>query len=78
MKTKKTYNVVCPFNDSHRFPLVIEFKDSKPLEKDKSMTMQVYCPWCKDYLQVEVKGEAEHDKAVYKKTLGLTDEDLEL
>jgi hypothetical protein len=74
-KKTHTYNVICSNNNTHRFPFVIEVKDS-PQEDGTARSMQAYCPMCKDWVNVEVKQEALHDKMIYKSIYGLTDEDL--
>jgi uncharacterized protein YbaR (Trm112 family) len=58
-----TYIVVCPFNRSHKLPVVLEVEEIK-MKKKKKECVEVYCPSCDKYFQVAIDKQLKPDTTV--------------
>ena len=61
---KVTYNVICPYDKEHTFPIVLKVKDKND---DIKNTIETYCPFCDKYVRVEIDKELVPDKEVFRK-----------
>ena len=64
---KKTYTVICPFDENHEFLIVVEIKDESSGVEN---TLEEYCPFCEKFVQVEVQGELEKMDRITRRQLG--------
>ena len=58
---KETYNVICPFDKSHKLKVVLEVEESKEKEGSK---IDVYCPTCDKYVRVPLEKQLKPDRVV--------------
>ena len=56
--------VVCPYNAEHEFPAVYEVEDEST---GVESTATEYCPYCKEFVEVQIQGRLEHDTEVIRR-----------
>lgn len=49
--SKVTYTVICPFDQAHKFPVVLEVEDEKEGVPD---SFEEYCPFCDKPVRVTI------------------------
>jgi len=57
--SKITYSVICPFDPTHKFPVVVdEVEDKKKRAND---TLEEYCPFCEKFVRVTIEKKLKPD-----------------
>lgn len=55
--SKVTYSVICPFDPTHKFPVVVEGEDKKKARD----TLEEYCPFCEKFVRVTIEKKLKPD-----------------
>lgn len=61
---KVTYNVVCPYNKAHKFPVVLELKDKS---RGAKSSIDTYCPFCDKFIRIEIDKKLFPDTEIMRR-----------
>lgn len=61
---RKAYEVICPYDKTHRLPVVFTFEEGK---EGVESTFETYCPFCDKYVRASVEGEIKTNEVVLRR-----------